>query len=176
MPTLKKEQIVEELASKLSASSITIGTSFGSIPVNETTKLRKELRARGVEYRVIKNTLAKLAAEKASRPDLVKIIEGPTALAFGKGDPTEAAKAVVDYLKANRLNLTLLGAFLDGRVLSAEEVQSLASLPPKPVLIAQLQGRLQSPLYGLAWALGASLAGLARVLQERVRQLEARGA
>ena len=114
---------------------------------------------------MVKNRLARLAADAAEQPETKIIIEGPTGLAFGFGDPVEPARALKQYVVANRSALKVRGGALDGRALSAEEVDELASLPPKDELVAQLLTRVQSPIYGLANVLNAPIAGLARALQ-----------
>ena len=186
MPTERKRRQVQELEERLSRCTIAIATDYTGLSANEMTQLRKQLRERGIEYRVVKNTLLWIAADAANRPQAKSVVQGPTALALGYGDPAEVAKALSDYIRAARSSLAVRGAELDGKALSAAEVSSLATLPPKEVLVAQLLGQLQAPpanligvlslpMAGLLGVLSAPLAALTGLLQARVRQLEGAG-
>ena len=172
MPTPRKLQITSELRELLSKSTIAILTDYRGLTVADISQLRRRLREAGIEYRVVKNTLARFAAEQAGKVGLTKILEGPTAIAFGYADVIEPAKVLIEFVRSSRLPITVRGAILDGRILSAEEVTSLASLPPREVLVGKVMGTLQSPMYGLVNVLSASLRGLVTVLSARVNQLE----
>ncbi|MFH1486404.1 MAG: 50S ribosomal protein L10 [Chloroflexota bacterium] len=172
MPTEKKIQRVEELAAVLSKSTIAIATDYRGLSNAEISQLRRRLREHDVEYHVVKNTLARLAAEQAKRPALAGLVTGPTALAFGYGDVVEPARVLMDYLRTSRTVLTVRGGLLDDRVLSAEDVTVLSFLPPREVIIAQLVGQLQGPLAALVNVLSANLRSMLGVLEARIRQLE----
>lgn len=176
MPTEKKIQAVGRLAELLARSPVVIATHYRGLTVGQMVGLRGRLRPLGVEYHVVKNSLARLAGEEAGRPELASLLSGPTAIAFGAGDPVALAKALQDYVRTSRTPLTLGGALLDGKRLTAGEVATLATLPPREVLLSQLLGGLQGPLYGLVYVLNASLRNLMGVLQARMRQLEGAGA
>lgn len=186
MPTEKKRRLVQELKERLSRCTIAVATDYVGLTANEMTQLRKHLRDRGVEYRVVKNTLTWIAADEAARAQVKSIVQGPTALALGYGDPAEVPKALAEYIRATRSNLVIRGAELDGRALSAAQVASLVTLPSREVLLGQLTGQLQapvaslvgvlsSPIGGLLGILSAPLSSLSALLQARVRQLEASG-
>jgi len=186
MPTEKKRRLVQELKERLSRCTIAVATDYVGLTANEMTQLRKQLRDRGVEYRVVKNTLTWIAADEAARPQVKSIVQGPTALALGYGDPAKVPRALDEYIRATRSNLVIRGAELDGRALSAADVASLVTLPSKEVLLGQLTGQLQapvanligvlsSPLAGLLGVLNAPLGVLSGILQARVRQLEEAG-
>lgn len=119
----------------------------------------------------MKNTLATRAAEQAERRALPKLLTGPTALALGFGDEVEAAKSLTDYIRTSRITLPIRGAVLGERVLQMAEVQSLANLPAREVLLAQFMGGLNAPVAGLVTVLNALLAGFVRVLDARVKQM-----
>ena len=172
MPGVKKVRAVEELADKLSKSSVAIATDFRGTPVNTMTGLRKHLRSNGMEYGVLKNTLTVLAADAAGRPEAKELLDGPTALAFGYGDPVEQIKVVTEYVRANRLSILVRAAMLDGRVFTGAEFTALAALPSRDVLRAQLVGHLASPFVRLVMVLNQPLQGLASVLQQRIAQQE----
>ncbi len=186
MPTKKKVEFVEELREKFARCTIAVATDYTGIGVNTMTELRRAMRDKQVEYRVVKNTLTYLAADSADRPQIKDIVQGPTALAFGYEDPVTVAKALEEYIRVNRSVLTIRGAVLDGRTLSSADVNMLANLPPKPQLVAQLLSQtqaplsgllshLQAPLYGLLGALNGTMTSLGSVLQQRVEQLQAQG-
>ncbi|MBI2867054.1 MAG: 50S ribosomal protein L10, partial [Chloroflexi bacterium] len=161
MPTAEKVEAVKEIQDKLSRCSIAISTKFSNISVSDMTKLRKELRGKGLDYKVVKNNLARIAAKEAGKEGLDKIIEGPTAIAFSYSEPTVAAKTLAQYIQTSKVNLTILGGLLGKDVLTAGQVQDLARVPPREVLLAQLASQIISPLYTLAYALNAPIAALA---------------
>jgi large subunit ribosomal protein L10 len=165
LPTQAKVDEVEEIRKLMADSTVAIAADYTGLPVSAMTELRRTLRQNNVKFRVVKNRLARLAADAAEQPEAKIIIEGPTGLAFGFGDPVEPARALKQYVVANRSALQVRGGVLDGRALSADEVDELASLPPKDELVALLLNRVQSPIYGLANVLNAPIAGLARALQ-----------
>ena len=186
MPTTKKIELVEELTEKFSQSTITVATNYSGLPVNTMTELRQRMREKGVEYRVVKNTLAYLAADAAHKPQIKEIIQGPTALAFGYQEPAAVAKALEEYIRVNRSALTIRGAVLDERTLVAAEVLVLANLPPKNELVAQLAaqvrlplvtllGQLQAPMLRLVTVLNGPLASFTILLQQRAEQLKSQG-
>ena len=172
MPTQAKVDAVNNLAEKLEKSAIVITTNYSGLPVGEMTELRRALREAGVEYRVIKNTLAFLAADQAGKPAVKDVIEGPTGIAFGYGEPTEPAKALSGFIRSNRSALTIQGGELDGRALSGEDVERLAAMPTRDELVAILLMRMNGPISGLVNVLNGPIAGLARVLQGHIDNLQ----
>lgn len=171
----KKEEAVRQLAQKISGCNIAITTDYRGLSVAEMTELRRRLRQGQIEYRVIKNTLARFAAEQAGKEGLNQIIEGPTAIAFGYGDATEPARALLDYIRSSKAPLRIRGGLLEHRVLSASEVITLATLPPKEVLIAKLLAGMQGGILALVRVLNATLAGFVGLLNARIQQLEGGG-
>lgn len=172
MPTAKKEQTVAQLQDRLARCTIAIATNYRGLSVPELTELRRRLREVGAEYQVVKNTLARIAAERCGKPELVNILQGPTGIALGYDDAVVPARAVVEYIRTTRRPLAIVGALIDGRVLAAQEVTALSTLPPREYLLAQVVGGLQSPLTKLVFVLSAHLRGLLTVLQGRIEQLE----
>lgn len=173
MPTQEKIDRVQELKDKLERSTITVTTDYTGITVNEMTDLRSRMRSAGVEFTVVKNTLMYLASEEAQRPNVKEIVQGPTAVALGYDDPLDVAKAVSDYIRTSRSALAIRGAVMgDGPVMSAADVARLAALPPKPQLVANLLGQLQSPIQRLLGVLNGPLVNLDRLIQARITQLE----
>jgi len=168
----EKKEVVEQLADRLARCNIAITTDYRGIPVAEMTDLRRRLRQRDVEFRVVKNTLIGFAAEKAGKSKFVNVVEGPTAVAFGYGDIADPAKAVVEYIRSSGSVLRIRGALVGQRAISAAEVTSLAYMPPREVLVAKLLGGMKGPIVGLVNVLSANLSGLVYILDARMRQLE----
>ena len=166
MPTQKKITEVEELQQIISGSSIAISTNYAGQSVASMTALRRTLREKGVDYKVVKNTLLGIAADNAGQPTLREIVNGPTGLVFGAGDPTEAAKILVEYIKSSKSTLQIM----DTTTLTPDEVQKLAELPTKPELVALLLRQMQSPIAGLVYVLSAPLSALATVLQRKIEK------
>ena len=168
LPTEQKTRQVDELRQRMERCTIAVSADYTGLPVSAMTALRRAMRARGVEFRVVKNSLAMLAADAAGRPAMKGIIEGPTSIAFGYGDATEPAKVLAEYIRGTRSPLKIKGAVMGERPLTAREVSQLATLPPKEELVAHLLGRLQSPITGLVYVLNSPMSGLVRVLQRHV--------
>ena len=171
MPTERKISSVEALRGWIEQCSIAISTDYSGLSVGAMTDLRRALREKGVQYRVVKNRLAFLAADAASRPLIKDIIEGQTGIAFGYGDPSEPAKALSEFIRDTRSVLKIRGGVMGEQALTAEEVNRLATLPSSQELIARLMGQLQGPVTGLVYVLNAPISGLARVLQRQVEKL-----
>ena len=173
MPTQQKIDRVQELKERIERSTITLAANYSGVTVNQMTNLRRAMRAGGIEFTVVKNTLTYLAADEAQRPQVKEIIEGPTALAFGYDDPSDAAKVLTTYARANAIALAIRGAVLgNGAAMGPEEVTRLATLPPRPQLLATLLGQMQAPIARLLGALNGPIQNLDNVLQARIRQLE----
>ena len=183
MPNKKKVGLVEELKEQFSQCTITVATNYSGLNVNNLTDLRQKMREKGVEYRVVKNTLAYLAADAAERPQIKEIVQGPTGMAFGYQDPAEVAKALEEYIRVNRSILAIRGAVMDGRTLDAAQVVFLATLPPRIELVAQflgqmnaplasLLGQLQAPMAQLVTVLNGPIASLTVLLQQRIEQVK----
>ncbi|MEE8442630.1 MAG: 50S ribosomal protein L10 [Dehalococcoidia bacterium] len=171
MPPTKKIQAVEELAAKLSGYSVAIATDIRGMSVNAMTELRQHLRAQGIEYRVVKNTLTERAADIAGRPEIKEMLEGPTGLVFGYGDPIEPIKTLVEYVRTNRLPMVVRVATLDGQVYRGAQLMLLTTLPSREVLVSQLVGQLALPIVRLTMALNRPIVGLVNVLNGPLRGL-----
>ncbi len=173
MPTQEKAEQIAMLEEKLKKATIVLSAEFRGLRVKEVSELRRLLRKNGIEYLVAKRTLVGIAAEKVGKGGLKTVMKGPTALVVGYGEVNEPAKIVVDHVAATKIPLTVTGGVMGAQVLDANGVKSLAALLPKPVLLAKLMGSMKSPLYGLVYGLNFHMAGLARVLEGRRKQLEA---
>ena len=168
----RKEQIISELSESLSRSVVAIATDYRGVSAREMTKLRRKLGESGIEYRVVKNTLTRFAADTANKEQMDAFLVGPLAIAFGYDDAVKPAQVLSEYIRSSGSVLRIRGGVLSDRALSPEEVSTLAALPPTNVMISRLIGQLQAPLQGLHNVLGSPLQGLLNLLQGRIRQIE----
>ena len=172
MPRERKVQIVDELQEVFAKCNVGIFTDYRGLSTAELTELRRALRNSEVKYRVIKNTLARFAAEKAGKNELIDIFEGPVAIAFSYGDIIEPARILADFIRTSKTSLSIKGGFLSDRVLTTGDVEALAALPSKEILIAKVLAGMQSPIVTLISCLVNPMRGFIGVLQARVKQLE----
>lgn len=174
MPTARKEAAVAELGDLIQRSSAVIVTDYRGLKVSEITNLRRQLRDARTEYHVAKNTLAARAAQAVGVEGMDPLLEGPTAFAFSFGDPTQTAKVLSDFARTSRI-LTVRGGLLGRQVLGADDVNALASIEPREVLLARVLAGFNAPIASLVGVLNASVAQIAYVLQARIDQLGGTG-
>ena len=152
----QKKQVVAELADKMKNAEAGVLVKYQGITVADDTALRAALRKAGVEYSVMKNTLTGRACDLAGYGDMKQYLNGMTAIAISKDDPIAAAKIIKEY--ADKIEcFEIKAGFVDGGVIDAAGVESLAATPSKEVLIAKMMGSLMSSLYGLAYVLQAKI-------------------
>jgi len=168
----KKAQIIDALGETFAKCSVGVLTDYRGLTVAEITSLRRKLQESGIDYKVVKNTLARLAAVKADHEDLADSFMGPVAIAFGYGEIVDPARVLAEFVRESRLELPIKGGFLADRLLTAEDVATLSSLPSREVMLARVLGGMNSPMASLVYCLSAPITGLARVLQARITQLE----
>ncbi len=171
MPTEKKAKKVEELTMLLSKNKLIIATEYRGLSVSEMSQLRRQLREMGSEYHVVKNNLAKFAAENAGKTGLAQFLQGPIALAFCNSDVVQLAKALTTYARTYKNALIVRGGILDSRTLSADEIVSLATMPPIETLRAKLLAVMQTPIYSLHSVLSANMRALCMILNSRIQQM-----
>lgn len=152
MKKASKVDTVETMRRTIAAQKGAVVAEYRGLTVAELTRLRRSLRQAGAEFKVVKNTLIRIAARDTGFARLDEFFVGPTAVGFASSDPVAMAKAIKEFA-AGTPKIRLKAGYLDGRVLSAGEVEALADLPPREVLTAQLVGALASPLRRLAQAL-----------------------
>lgn len=167
----EKQLVVKELAEKLRSSKGTVLTDYRGLNVEKVTDLRNKLRAANIEYRVVKNTLLKLAADDAGITGLETYLEGPTALAISD-DPVAPAKVLAEWIKANKM-LEVKGGILEGKVIDSQGVTGLADLPPREVLLAMVVGTMNAPISGLVNVLHGPLRKLVYAVDAVAKQKEA---
>jgi large subunit ribosomal protein L10 len=171
----RKEEIVSSLTKELGGVTAMIIADPTGLTVAEMKELRNRLRPGGAEFRVAKNTLARIAARAAEREELVGLLVGPTAITLVTGDPAAAAKTLSDFGRTSR-KLALRGAYLDGAALDADSVRQLATLPSREQLLANLVTGMISPISGLANVLAQLPRGLVVALDQVRQQKEAAAA
>ena len=167
-----KAKIIDELGEVISRASIGVLTDYRGLTVSEITDLRRKIQDAGGEYRVVKNTLARLAAAKADREDLADSFDGPVAIAIGYDDVTRIARIVTDYVRETRLSLDIKGGFTEDRVLSPADVTTLSTIPSREILISQLLGQLNAPISSFVNVISSPLRGLAQVLTAQINKME----
>ena len=168
----EKAKIIDQLQELFSKCSVGILTDYRGLSTFEMTVLRRRLRESGIDYRVVKNTLARFAAERAGKEDLPSLFEGPVAIASGYGEITELARILADYIRTSKVSLSIKGGFLEDRLLTSEDITTLAILPSKEILLAKVVSGMQSPIYALLNYLTTPVRGFIGVLQNRIQQLE----
>jgi large subunit ribosomal protein L10 len=167
----QKAQAIEEIAAQIEGAEAIFAVDYRGISVPQAAKLRAELREADASFRVVKNRLTKRAAEQVGEERLGEWLEGPTALAFVRGDTALAAKAIFGFGKEHEI-LSFKGGFMDGTSLDEDQFKSIARLPAREVLNGQLAGVVASPLTGLIRGLGSMVSGLASQLQQLQEQKE----
>jgi large subunit ribosomal protein L10 len=172
----QKNAVIDELQEKLSEARAFYLTDFTGMNVKQITEFRSRLRKQGVEYVVVKNTLAQRAVTQLELPDVASFFTGPTGLVIGREDAVTAAKVLSDFAREFDNRPAVKAGVVERKEVSPEQVKQLADLPPKEVLLAQLAGGLQAPMSRLAGGMQNLVAGLARAVDALRRQREGEGA
>lgn len=147
----EKATLVNEIAEKLQSAKSTIIADYRGLTVAEVTELRKNLRDAGIEFKVLKNTMTRRAADQVNLSDVNEYLTGPNAIAFSYEDVVAPAKILNDFAKTHKA-LELKGGIIEGKVISTSEVQALAELPSKEGLLSMLANVLQAPIRNFAYA------------------------
>src|SRR3954447_4867506 len=159
----EKSATIDEIAAQIEGADAIFAVDYRGISVPQAADLRSKLREADASFRVVKNRLTKLAADKAGEERLAALLTGPTALTFVRGDTAAAAKAISTFNKEHDV-LTFKGGFMEALVLDQDKFKSIARLPSREVLDGQLAGVVASPLTGLVRGLGSLIQGLATQL------------
>lgn len=168
----KKQELVKSYTEEFSRSQAAILTDYRGLSVAELNQLRNKMRETGSGYHIVKNRLAKLALREAGLPVPEELLQGPTAIGFCYDDVVAPAKVLTEYAKESK-TLIVKGGILGARVIDGQAISSLADLPSRDVLLAQLLSSIQSPIAGLVNVLNGPLRGLVTMLKARADQLEA---
>ena len=172
MQRTEKEKIVEELTERLRGSETLIVADYRGLSVKEIDDLRTKLLEQGATFTVVKNSLTRRAAEAAGADALLALLDGPSAIAFleSEGDAVPVAKALADSARTTRI-LAIRGGIMQGRAITAEDVEELAKLPPIDILRGQVLGAVTAPLYAIVGLFTAPLQDLHGLIQARIEQL-----
>jgi large subunit ribosomal protein L10 len=171
-----KERVVTDLAEKLRSSETMIVADYRGLTMPQIDALRTKLIESGARFTVVKNTLTRRAAEAAGADALLALLEGPSAIAFveADGDAVAVAKALADSARDTKV-LEIRGGVMQGRVISGDDVDALAKLPPLDVLRGQVIGAVIAPLSAIAGLINAPLQNLYGLIEARIDQLQAEG-
>jgi Ribosomal protein L10 len=174
MPSAKileqKQAVVAQLNEKLNAAVAGVLVDYKGISVENDTKLRRELRAAGVDYSVVKNSLLRRACESTAYAGLDSVLSGTTALALSNDDAVAAAKVLAKYAAGSKGAFKIKAGFVEGKVLDAAEVDTLAKLPSREELIAKTLGGLNAPITGFVNVLNGNIRGLVIALNQIAEQ------
>jgi large subunit ribosomal protein L10 len=173
MATSEKTAAVAEIAEAFRSASAAVLTEYRGLTVAEITELRRAM-GRDTKYAVVKNTLTKIAAREAGVEGIVEHLTGPTAVAFITGDPVEAAKGLRDFSRAHPV-LVIKGGVLDGKPLTVDEIQRIADLESREVLLAKLAGAMNGSLAKAVGLFAAPLSQVARLTEALRQQKESGG-
>ena len=168
----EKVEQVELLTGKLKNAKAAVLTDYRGLTVSQLQDLRGRLRSQDVEYRIVKNTLARRAAVEVGHEEFQDLLKGPVAIAFGYGELGVPARVLGDFARQTRLKLDIVGGLIEGRVMGPEQVRQIADLPPRDVLLARLLATLQSPVAQLVATMQAPLQQLVGLLEAYREKLE----
>jgi large subunit ribosomal protein L10 len=169
MPRPEKVQAVADIRERIERAQAVFVAEYAGLSVKEQQELRRGLRAAGGEFRIVKMTLARRAAEEIGRPGLGELLAGPAGLAYAYDDPAATARLLRDFAR-DHTRLQVKGAIFGTEVLPPERVADLADLEPRPVLLARVAGVLQAPVARMAGLLAALPRGMATVLSALIDQ------
>lgn len=175
MPTAKKREKVKELQSLLSQSQVLVFTDYRGMSVAEITNLRRQLREKGVEYHVTKNTLTELAANRANLGSVPSLLDGPTAIAFIGDDIPGGTKALTDYIRTSRTVMSIRGGIMGNQVLNPDQVGDLTKMLTREQYIAQVLGTMKAPMNNLVNVLSGTIRGVMNVLNAHIEKLKEAG-
>lgn len=158
-----KTEKIDAIKAKIEKAQVAVITEYQGLTVEDITKLRREIQKNGGDYMVTKNTLAKIAVKGTEYEALAEKMTGPIALAFGFEDPVSPAKAVVKFIKESKKG-AIVGAVLEGKLMTEAETRALAELPSKEELYAKMLGCINSPASGIANSVNAVMSSLVRAV------------
>jgi large subunit ribosomal protein L10 len=169
MPKPEKIEAVENLKGKFSAAKGIVLADYTGLTVDEADRLRRKCREAGVEYRVVKNTLARLAVKQAEIEELGEQFDGPIAVAMSEVDSIAPARVLAEFRREFK-KLTFRGGYVEGRLFSPEKIREIALLPPKEGLLGQIVGAVGAPMGQIVWALEGLLRNLVFVIDQASQQ------
>jgi large subunit ribosomal protein L10 len=173
MATESKSSIVMDLAQIIVKSNIIVLADYRGVSTPQLTALRRRLKGVNSEIKIVKNTLARLAAKNSGKEELAKSLVGPTAITFGYGDVTAPVKTLVSY-QMEAEGFTIKGGLLGNKMYNKEQIVTLATLPSREVLLGHILGQMNAPISMFIGALASPMRGFIGILQARINQMEAK--
>ena len=167
-----KNEKIEYYKKQFENAKVAVVADYRGLSVEEITELRRNLQKEQSDFTVTKNTLFKVASKGSNFEVIAELMQGPTAIAFGYGDEVAAAKVLAKFIKENKKG-EILGAVLDGKVLSKEEAAKLATMPSKEELYAKILGSINSPASGLVYSVNGVMSALVRAIDAVAKQKSA---
>jgi len=167
----QKETVVDEIKAQFEGASNWYASNYKGLTVTQIGELRRQLRAVGAELRVVKNSLGRIAIEKAGLGHAVQLLDGPTALTFCGNDPVGPAKALWDLFTDDDSRV-IYGGYVDGELIGVDLVQKMAHIPPRDELIVEIIGSINGPVWGLVSSLDSMISGLVFTLESVHHKLE----
>ena len=167
-----KQEKIEKLKEQFAKATVAIVTEYRGLNVEDITKLRRALQKENSDYTVVKNTLAKVALAGTQYEAMAETLTGPVAIAFGYGDQAVPVKVLTKFCKENKKDIPVMGAVLDGNLLSAKETKALADIPSKEELYAKMLGSINSPASGIANSINAVMRQLVYTMDAIRKQKE----
>ena len=164
-----KTEKIDAIKAKIEKAQVAVITEYQGLTVEDITKLRREIQKNGGDYMVTKNTLAKIAVKGTEYEALAEKMTGPIALAFGFEDPVSPAKAVVKFIKESKKG-AIVGAVLEGKLMTEAETRALAELPSKEELYAKILGSINSPATGIVYGINGVMSALVRAVDAVAKQ------
>ncbi|HKP53708.1 MAG TPA: 50S ribosomal protein L10 [Chloroflexia bacterium] len=174
MPTARKRETVKDFQKLFNNSQVLIFTEYRGLTVADLTNLRRQLREKGVEYHIAKNTLTELAAKRAGMEQMSEMLGGPVAIAFVRDDIPGATKVLNDFVRTSKIML-IRGGLAGKTVLNADQVSDLTKMLTREQYIAQVLGTMQAPVRNFVTVLSGTLRGFMNVMQARIDQLKEQG-
>ncbi len=174
MPTARKRETVKDFQKLFNNSQVLIFTEYRGLTVADLTNLRRQLREKGVEYHIAKNTLTELAAKRAGMEHMSDMLGGPVAIAFVRDDIPGATKVLNDFVRTSKI-MQIRGGLAGKTVLNAEQVSDLTKMLTREQYIAQVMGTMQAPVRNFVTVLSGTIRGFMNVMQARIDQLKEQG-
>ena len=171
MPTQKKSKLVSELEEVMAKSKVIVLAQYRGVKAPQMTGLRRQLRKSNSEIKVVKNTLARLAATRSGKSALVKSLDGPLAITFGYGDVVAPVKVLISN-QTDMEGFVIQGGLLGDKMYSREDIITLATLPSREVLLSKVLGQMNAPISLFVGILTSPIRGVLGILQARIKQLE----
>jgi len=170
MPTERGQKKVREMSELFASSSLIVAAEYRGIDVSDMGELRKTIKRSDAQFKIVKNTFARIAADDCGKPEIKTFIDGPIGFLTTSSDSALAAKALVKHAEDNSLPVRLLGGWFEGNILNSDQVNKLAKIPAKDELLSKMIGSLNSPIVSLVTVMGGPIRALSSVLKNHIEK------